>query len=345
MAFPTGKTQSTVPVKAGFIRPDDFVRTGVGLLTDYEYGGAAIQDPSAGFWHQVWRLWVDGDAVKLAPQDNPAAAQVLFSAPNIREITFTFDSNMNPVVAYIQAGASKLYWYDVTQSPPGFVTSTVSGANGSPFLTFDDKRPRMIGAADVMLFYLVGEAVKVRLMRDRFTVEYEWGTLPKGADRIACAGMSEGNRLQLAFSMPDGPPAFLWRLDDEGVGYTRLDFGDMLGTNASTSSVTDRLYLTTDEGFAEFAGGLEPMEYVWHSGDRFYRPPVCFAAAVVDATGEGRVEVYADEVLRGEAPVSGRTWFRLPPGRPALRWSVRVTGTARVRKVELGMSFDELRRV
>lgn len=345
MAFPSGKVQSSTPVKSDFLRPDDFVRVGDSVLTDYEYGGAAIQDPSAGFFYQIWHLWVEGDQVKLAPQDNLAAAHVLFSAPNIREITFTFDSNMNPVVAYIQAGQSKLYWYDLTQTPPGFVTQTITGANGSPFLTFDDKRERMIGQADVMLFYIVDQAVKVRLMRDRFTVEYEWGTLPKGAERIASAGMSEGNRLQLAFSFPSGPPSFLWNLEDPAVGYTRLDFGDVLGANASTSSVTDRLYLTTDEGFAEFAGGIDPMEYEWQSGDRVFRPPVSFSAGTVDAYGDCTIEVFADGVLRTAVDVHGRSWFRIPPGRPARRWSIKATGTARIRKIELGTSFEELRAV
>ena len=61
------KYASSVAVPAYFLRPDERAREENGLLVDYEYGGAAIQDPSQGLLVKVWKLWVEGEDVRIAP--------------------------------------------------------------------------------------------------------------------------------------------------------------------------------------------------------------------------------------------------------------------------------------
>ena len=153
----------------------------------------------------------------------------------------------------------------------------------------------------------------------------------------------------LGFVDPSYPAAitgetFLLRLDEAASAYEKLDLGQPI-YGAAVSATTDQLYVTTATGFAEFAGSSSPLSYAWQSGDRLFPLPVGFACGVVDAVGTATLEVFAEGVSRGTVAVSGRTSFRLAPGSPAYRWSIKVTGTATIREVSLAQSFAELKGV
>lgn len=138
--------------------------------------------------------------------------------------------------------------------------------------------------------------------------------------------------------------AFLLRLDEAAGAYCRLDVGEPL-FSAAVSGTTDQLFVTTEDGFAEFAGSNASLSYEWHSGERLFPAPINFACGVVDAVGTATLTVFADGVLRATVAISGRTSFRLPGGARAYRWSVKLTGTATIREVSLAQSFSELRGV
>ena len=137
---------------------------------------------------------------------------------------------------------------------------------------------------------------------------------------------------------------FLLNLDDAEGSLCRLLF-EYDVTGLGVSNVTDRLYVTTVDGFAEFVGGKGVLDYDWTSGDRLYPQPVNFAAGIVDAVGSATLEVFAEGALRGTVPIENYTAFRLPSGPPAYAWSVRVVGAATVREVSLASSFMEIKRV
>jgi len=238
------KLESSTAAPAYFLRPDDRARDEQGLLVDYELGGVAIQDPSLGLLVRAWKLWVDGEDVRIAPLNDLGNATTLFSGPGITEVTLSFDNNAMPVVAYIQADELKLRWFDLSQSPPQYVVNNFGLGIATPYLTFDDKRPQFIGASDVMLFYVRSRKVWVRLLRERWTVEYEWADVPSHAGRILAAGMSRGNRMQLKFAVP---PDFMLDMELGGMGFTRLDLGSAL-YGGFASSTTDQLFIGDDTG-------------------------------------------------------------------------------------------------
>ena len=136
--------------------------------------------------------------------------------------------------------------------------------------------------------------------------------------------------------------AFLMDLNPGG-GLCRLQLPDA-PTGASVSTVTDRVFLTSASGFAEFAGATGTAPYRWHSGERLYERPVNFSAGIVDAVGAARLKVYAGGQLRVTVAVEGYTSFRLPAGQPAYAWSLELEGTAVVREVALANGFMELRQ-
>lgn len=70
-------------------------------LVDYEMGGVALNDASQGLQVKLWTLYLEGDDVKIKADD--VAPTTIFTAPNITELSLTFDQSMNVVVAYVQA--------------------------------------------------------------------------------------------------------------------------------------------------------------------------------------------------------------------------------------------------
>ena len=136
--------------------------------------------------------------------------------------------------------------------------------------------------------------------------------------------------------------AFLMDLNPGG-GLSRLQL-PQTPTGASVSAVTDRVFVTSAGGFAEFAGAEGTMAYRWHSGERLYERPVNFSAGIVDAVGTATLKVYADGLQRATVVVSGYTTFRLPAGQPAYAWSLHLEGAAVVREVALANGFVELKQ-
>lgn len=154
---------STTPVNAAFIgaRALPVTRT-----VDYEDGGIAVQDPSRGSQYQRWRGRLLGENIILdAPE---VESFVALSGPDITEISFTFDQNMRPAIAYVQSGVAKLWWFDtvageqVVTEYPGAIT---------PRVILDDKRFTQTLNSDVILGYVRDGALYYRQQRDRFTIE------------------------------------------------------------------------------------------------------------------------------------------------------------------------------
>src|SRR5690606_12695294 len=78
----------------------------------------------------------------------------------VTEFQFTFDQNMQPVIAYLTADGAFLYWFDATL--PGFTTLVLPAGSRSPRISLDDKRAASgvtSGASDVILTYLRDDAL------------------------------------------------------------------------------------------------------------------------------------------------------------------------------------------
>lgn len=339
MALAEAKQVSSTPVPGTLPVPDALTRLDHGLLIDYEKGGIAIQDASQGMSYRVWKLWLDGNDVKLAPDDSPGTSTTLFSAAGITELTLAFDGNMTPIVAYVQEGVMKLRWYDLTLTPPAYVTTPISGE--SPYLSFDDRRERLVSKAEVLLFYLKDGMVKLRALSDRFLVEYDWTAQPVGSERIIAAGLDSGYRMQLVFQTQDYSSFLIDMTGD--TGFCRLDFGEYV-YGSGVSGKTDQLFVCDATGFSEFAAGTDPMDYAWWSKEYLFKEPASFAAGLVDCVGDVTLTVYADSVEVVSVTASDITTFRMPPNTSAYRWSVKLEGSAIVKRVSLGASFAELQR-
>lgn len=162
---------------------DDFVRQ------DWEDGGIDINDPSEGLLYQAWEGVISGSDVIIRADNGNSAT--IHSAPDITEISFTFDHNMSPVLAFVASGIAYLKWFDSISGMD--VITELTGAS-CPRVTHDDKRHTQSGASDVILVYKVGTSIYFRAQRDRYEIAYLLGTSTK---RILRVGMNDKLRLQI----------------------------------------------------------------------------------------------------------------------------------------------------
>ena len=181
---------SNVPVKGAYLAPDNYTPA---LLVDYDMGGIGLHDPSQGLQVQVWTLEYLGGIVFISAPNTPRT--VLFSLPNITELSLAFDQNMNPFVAFMQSNPTpqaRFWWYDtVTQTQ--IFTDLPSGST-SPRCCLDDKRPSQSALCDIILAYMRAGSLYFRAQRDRYLVEYLLASsLNARLDRI---GMTKQNRVQ-----------------------------------------------------------------------------------------------------------------------------------------------------
>lgn len=193
MAIPEDRL-SALPVVGEYIGS---ARLFANDLIDHEDGGVGLQDPSGGLFYQVWtaRVLSDGSGVSLGAPNTPEF--VFIQGVDITHVSLAFDSNMQPVIAFVESGVSKLYWYDA-QSGQDEVTD-FPGVD-SPRLTLDDKRESQSIARDVIFSYVRSGNLYYRQQRDRYGVER---LLMEGVPGVfRKIGMSDRLRLQFQFDVP-----------------------------------------------------------------------------------------------------------------------------------------------
>ena len=191
---------SDAPFTGAFLFPDDRwpgerIRDGRRILVDYDLGGVALNNPLQGLQVTAWEFRYDDEAVIVAALDG-TAEHMLLTRTGITDLSGTFDSNMQPVVAYSVDVSTYLWWYDGTI--PGYTTTLIPGAR-SPRLTLDDKRQLQDQTRDILLFYLRGGKLCYRQQRDRYGVERELMDAPHGAEKLGRVGMNRVGRVQIEF--------------------------------------------------------------------------------------------------------------------------------------------------
>lgn len=161
-----GDVLSTQPVIAPFSGARGLPVTDT---IDYEGGGIALNDTSRGLLYQRWRGRILRDDVVLDAPEVPET--VIYSEPGITQISFTFDQNMRPVLAFVRDGLPFLHWYDPIEQ--GMVVTPLGEGIATPRVTLDDKRQTQTGISDVVLAYKRLGQLFIRYQRDRFQIEYD----------------------------------------------------------------------------------------------------------------------------------------------------------------------------
>lgn len=187
---------------SAFLAPDNFsskIQT-----VDRELGGIAISDPSQGLQYQEWECsWLFSDStISVYPVGSTTKTPIIV-VPNVTKVSFAFDANMRPSVAYTSNNISYFRWFDTVSND--YTTSTFAGARDM-CVTHDIKTQELVqsNVTDVLLFYLIGNGVFYRRQRDRYTIEYKIATLSNDKAILRNAGLAANNRVQLKLEKVEG---------------------------------------------------------------------------------------------------------------------------------------------
>ncbi len=187
---------SSLLMAGHFLPPDDLTNF---LLMDYENGGIALNDPSEGLNYQKWILRYFPDTEDMVVNAANSPPTILFNRPDITEISLAFDQNMNPFVAFVQAGTAVFWWWDTALGQTVF--TNLPGGSRSPRCCIDDKRDDRSGTSDIILCYINNDILYERMERERYTIERTLQNPFTHPDSGLTAvllrvGMNEFNRLQ-----------------------------------------------------------------------------------------------------------------------------------------------------
>lgn len=160
----------------------------------WEIGGIALSDTSEPFKY-YWYGYVKGKAIYLH-RSGAEPVTVLAFAGSVTEMSFSFDQNMRPTIAYVENGVAKLYWYDASVAKN---VLTLYPNITNPRLSLDDKRKFNIGNSDIIFAYVIDyNRLCYRLQRERYGAEHVLLTDTTKSDdeplELFTIGMSIENR-------------------------------------------------------------------------------------------------------------------------------------------------------
>lgn len=179
---------SNPTLAADFVRP--YNRNKVPLV-DYARGGVALLDASKGLDVKNWQCELQNGEVYISAAGVPSfLVETILGEP--QWISFAFDQNMHYNLTYILADSGAfLYWYDIERG--GYVTDSL-GRIRTPILRMDDTRRDAFSECELVLSYIKGNALCVRVQRDRFKTEYTLAT--NSGTTISQCGMNRNFRFQ-----------------------------------------------------------------------------------------------------------------------------------------------------
>lgn len=160
--FPTGDFHDPA-MQGGLIHPWTPNR-----LISYQWGPIAIQDNTQGLLLLLWTAEVVENEVWLSSSSTPAFVAYTHTL-KIIDISLAFDQNANIVLAFTDYAGNSFYYF---WNPiiPGY--ETVALAGDFPKVTLDDARQFNVANSDVVLVYAHNNAIRYRLHRDRYSIEY-----------------------------------------------------------------------------------------------------------------------------------------------------------------------------
>lgn len=173
---------------ADFLRPYNRHKTN---LTDYARGGVALLDASKGLDVKDWFCEANDNGVFLSASGSQML-KIETLPGKITWISLAFDQNMHYNLAYSLLGAGAFfYWYDAERQ--SYVTDSLGNIK-TPIARMDDVRRYAIGSNDIVLSYIRGTSLCVRIQRDRYKQEYVLAS--NAGNSILQCGMNKVMRFQ-----------------------------------------------------------------------------------------------------------------------------------------------------
>lgn len=162
-------------------------------LVDYELGGVGLNNTSEGLQYQLWTFEGIANTIYVSAPNTSGQIQLLVLSGPVEGLAGTFDQNMNPFVAYKQAGQWHYWWFDPIAGR--MVISDLLTGVTSCKVCLDDRRDFEVANSDILLFYTLNGNLYHRRQRDRYTDQLLLRTSVGGT--LVRVDMNGISRLQL----------------------------------------------------------------------------------------------------------------------------------------------------
>lgn len=168
-------------------------------LIDYEVGGVALNDPSAGLTGYNWTAEYADGAVYIWREDLGESTKVsILAREGITRIGLAFNQNMQPYLCWEEGDGCFLWYY----SPSGAMEMMQIADAVEPCLTLDERRLELVSNSDVILSYRNGTSLCARVQRENFATEHVLADI--GDSELTGAGMTTGLHMQWRYRPNSG---------------------------------------------------------------------------------------------------------------------------------------------
>lgn len=170
---------------------------GISHTLDYEDGGIAVGNTSAGHMFQIWRgRLISPNIIIDAPFVEPF---ILYTDPDITEFSFTFDQNMNIIFSFVSNGTSYIRY----MSDGNYINKELPAGSTNPRVFLDDKRETQlrVGASDIILAYIRNGNLCVSIQRENYNTEHIVAS--DITTELLKIGINQYNRIQYAMRLDD----------------------------------------------------------------------------------------------------------------------------------------------
>lgn len=159
-------------------------------LVDYERGGTDIGDAGAGNNVQLWYLNVDSAGNFICTSDNGKQYNLLTVA-GVLQASLAFDQQMQPVLCWVgsDGNAHLRYW-----TGTAFTVLDLPANTRRVLCTLDEKRSEFAATSDVLVTYMVGTELRMRIQRESYATEHVLATGVTG--ELVAFGMNTAWRMQ-----------------------------------------------------------------------------------------------------------------------------------------------------
>lgn len=136
-------------------------------LVDFEQGGIALNDGSQGTNVKLWSgVYAGGDFVLSAAGVAPT---IIWSTPGVIRFGFSFDQNMEPVIAWEDAAGAHVRFFGANHQ---FDIQDLETGATNVCISADDNRAFNTTNRNVILGYNVGDSLNARVQFESYATPH-----------------------------------------------------------------------------------------------------------------------------------------------------------------------------
>jgi len=177
-----------------------------GTINKVKVGPNAIGNSEGKLNTRYWICYQESGFVSIrsaVDADTWSSPIILFEeTEEIDILDFSFDQLGREVVFYKVGTELRLWFFDSSAIPSGYVKIVLIANGNWPHVNFDLIYDTSDPLSDVILCYVKNNSIYKRIQRDRYEIEYPTGVSHEGV-KIESAGLNKNNKFQIVYIYKD----------------------------------------------------------------------------------------------------------------------------------------------